>query len=171
AALHRPLLGAGGHVLYLLLVTGKGVAADPVVLRTGGQGNTQVAACEVVVGGGVEQLVVDEQGLAFAALDHAVITGLPPLHVGDEVVGGGRVGDEVHQDAVVAVIFGAVVLDRQHAALHQRIDGTGTAGGVADYPVALGEHVVDAEAKVLHQVALHQVVVRVAQIDAVAGMA
>src|SRR5690606_13464977 len=129
-AIHRPFLGAGGNIFDLLLIADKGIAADPVVLRTGGQVNAQVAAFEVVVGDGVEQRVVDEQRLALATLDHAVITGLPPLHVGDEVVGDGRVGDEVHQDAVVAVIFGAVVLNRQHAALHQRVAGAGAACGV-----------------------------------------
>src|SRR5690606_41823768 len=45
--------------------------SDLVVLRSGGEVDAQVAAFEVVVVDGVEQRVVDEQRLAFAALDHA----------------------------------------------------------------------------------------------------
>ena len=99
-----------------------------------------------------------------------VVTGLATLHVGYVVVADGRVGDEVHQDAIVAVILGAVVLDRQHAALHQCVTGAGTAGGVADDPVALGEHVMDAEAQILHHIALDKVVIGITQVDAVTGV-
>src|SRR5690606_23610834 len=166
----RPLLGPYGDVLDLLRVADEGVAGNTVVFRAGGQMDTQIAALEVVVLDGVEQRVVDEQRLAFTAADHAVATGIATLDIGDEVVLEGRVGDVVHQDAVVLVVLGAVADHGQFATLHQRVTGTGAAGDVGDHAVLRGGPVVHAVAQVLEQVALDAVAVGVVDVDAVAGV-
>src|SRR3546814_18508835 len=107
----------------------EGGAGDTVVFRAGGQVDTQRGFLEMVVLDGIEQRVVDEQRLALTTADHAVATGIATLHVADEVAGDGRIGDVVHQDAVVLILLGAGPRDDQLAALHQRVTGAGKAGG------------------------------------------
>src|SRR5690606_4365078 len=93
------------------------------------------------------------------------------LHVGDEVVRQGGIGDVVHQDAVVAIVLGAVAGHGQLAALHQRVAGAGAAGDVGGDMGVGGGHGVHAVAQVLHQVVIYAVAVGGLDIDAVAGFA
>src|SRR5690606_15755360 len=123
----------------------------------------------MVVGDVVEQRVVNEHRLAFAALDHAIAASVAGLHVGDEVVLERRIGDVVHQDAVVAIMLGAVADHGQLATLHQRVTRAGAARDVANHLVVVGEHVVNAVAQILDEVVLNAVAVGSVDVDAVAG--
>ena len=170
AAVGGPLLLAAGDVLDLLAVAYEGVAGDAIVLRAGGEVDAQGAVGEAVAFDAVEQRVVDEQRLALGAGNHRV-AGAAAAHALDTVAGQGRVGDVVHQDAVVLVVDGAVAGHGQLAALHQRVAGAGAPGQVVGHPAVVGEHVVHAVAQVLEAVGFDAAVVGGVDVDPVAGVA
>src|SRR5690554_6843985 len=169
-ALFGPGLGAGGHILDLALVVHEGVVKNFVVFRAGGQVNADVAVGKQVAFEGVIQGVIDKHGLAFAPGNHHV-TGLPFRHALHHVAPQGGVGDEVHQDSVVLVVFRAVVDNGQALALHQGIAGAGASGKVAFQQVVHGIHVVDAIPQIRHHIVEDFVVIGGVFLSGIMGLA
>ncbi|MNM48217.1 hypothetical protein D3C81_591960 [compost metagenome] len=132
--------------------------------------DSQRAALETVVLDAVEERVVDKQRLALGTGDHAFARA-PVTNLRDQIVPEGGIGDVVHQDPVVLILLGTIADHGQLATLHECITGAGAAGQVADHPVVVGKHVMNAVAQIFQLIAFEAVAVGGIDIDAITGVA